>query len=201
MSGHGSEFEWALDFCDSTVSVFCWQTYFVVGFSRPLCHHRLLRVWNKQVNVLLLIDIALFSISWTDSLRSCHMQFWISDCCFLSRSFEYPLKWCAYSAIWLPCETIAISVHILCAHTTCASLHCHFIPSHLHKVHVCLGVTCHLRINDSHFSICATPTAVAQGWSRYWNVGHYRNYPGEENSSAAPARIQTCDLSVMRQMF
>ena len=63
-----------------------------------------------------------------------------------------------------------------CAHHTtmytiqpCASLHCHFIPNHIHKVHVCLGVTCHLHFwpNDQNL-LCAT----AHKWLTFQYLYH-----------------------------
>ena len=38
--------------------------------------------------------------SLADSLRFCHMWFWMTDYSLLKRVFEYPPKWCTYSVIW-----------------------------------------------------------------------------------------------------
>ena len=38
---------------------------------------------------------------WADSLCSCRVWFKMSDCCFSQHVFEYPPKWCTYSAVWL----------------------------------------------------------------------------------------------------
>ena len=45
---------------------------------------------------------------------------------------------------WLvPCQTAAISAHFMYSIQPCTMSH-HFMQSHIHKVHVCLAVTCHL---------------------------------------------------------
>ena len=49
----------------------------------------------------------------------------------------------------------------------CTSLLCHFIQSHIHRMHVCLAVTCHLPFSQiDQDMLCAT--AVMQGWNGYW---------------------------------
>ena len=66
---------------------------------------------------------------------------WVAG--FLWRFFEYPPKWCTYStgiagATWNCCRLGMFCV----LHTTLAL--CHFMQSHIRKVHACLAVTCHL---------------------------------------------------------
>ena len=95
---------------------------------------------------------------------------------------------------WLvPQETAAVSVHVLCTPYNCAP--CYFMQSHIHKVYACLAVTCHLRFwqNDRDF---LHATAITQGWNGYQNKSAQKADLGEENSPAAPAGIQTCDLSI-----
>ena len=55
----------------------------------------------------------------------------------------------------------------------------YFIPSHLGRVHVCLGVTCHLHFwqNDQDL-LCAT--AMIQGWIEYWNESQHRKLTMEK---------------------
>ena len=43
---------------------------------------------------------------------------------------------------------------------------CHFMQSHIHKVHVCLAVTCHLHFWQNDGGLLRA-TAVTQGWNRY----------------------------------
>ena len=53
------------------------------------------------------------------------------------------------------------------------SLQCHFISSHIRRVHVCLAVTCHMHFwhNDRD---CLRATAVARGRNRYRNKSQHR---------------------------
>ena len=76
---------------------------------------------------------------------------WIA---FSSTFFEYPLKWCTYSAgmagaTWNCCHLGTSSVYTIQP--------CHFTQSYMHKVYVCLAATCHLhfRQNDQDL-LCAT---------------------------------------------
>ena len=50
---------------------------------------------------------------------------------------------------------------------------CHFMQSHIRKVHACLAVTCHLCFwqNDQGL-LCAT--AVTRGWNGYQNKSQHR---------------------------
>ena len=96
---------------------------------------------------------------------------------------------------WLvPHETTAVSAQVLCMPYNHAP--CHFMQSHIHKVYVCLAVTFHLYFwqNDQDL-LCAT--AVTWGWN---GIPKYESAqkidPGEENSPAAPAGIQTCNVLI-----
>ena len=93
----------------------------------------------------------------------------------------------------MPQETAAVSVQVLCTPYNCAP--CYFMQSHIHKVYACLAVTCHLCFwqNDRDF---LHATAITQGWNGYQNKSAQKADLGEENSPAAPAGIQTCDLSI-----
>ena len=68
-------------------------------------------------------------------------------------------------------ETAAVSAQILCIPYNHAP--CHFMQSHIHKVHACLAVTCHLHFwqNDRDF---LHATAVTQGWNGYRNKSQHR---------------------------
>ena len=72
---------------------------------------------------------------------------------------------------------------------------CHFMQSHIRKVHACLAVTCHLHFWQNDWDLLRA-TAVTRGWNGYQNKNQYRKLSGEENSSATPAGIQTHDLSI-----
>jgi len=63
-------------------------------------------------------------------------------------------------------------------------------------VYVCLAVTCHLHFWQNDRDLLRA-TAVTQGWNGYQNESAQKANPGEENSPAAPAVIQTHDLSIM----
>ena len=60
---------------------------------------------------------------------------------FSSAFFEYPLKWCTYSAgmagaTWNCCHLGTSSVYTIQP--------CHFMQSYMHKVYACLAATCYL---------------------------------------------------------
>ena len=89
---------------------------------------------------------------------------------FYSTFFEYPPKWCTYSAgmagaTWNCCSLGASSVYTIQP--------CHFMQSHIPKVYACLTVTCHLHflLNDQDL-LCAT--AVTRGWNGYQNKSQHR---------------------------
>ena len=73
------------------------------------------------------------------------------------------------------------SWRILCTPYNHAS--CHFMQSHIHMVHMCLAVTCHLHFWLNDWDLLGA-TVVAWGWN------------GEENSLTAPVGIRTCNLSI-----
>ena len=55
---------------------------------------------------------------------------------------------------------------------------------------------CHLHFWQHAWDLLHA-TAVTQGWNGYRNKESAQKAdPGEENSPAAPAGIQTCDLSI-----
>ena len=84
--------------------------------------------------------------------------------------FEYPLKWCSYSAgmagaTWNCSHLSASSAYTIQPFT--------FMQSHIHKVYVYLAVTCHLHFwqNDQDL-LCAI--VVTRGWNGYWNKSQHR---------------------------
>ena len=70
------------------------------------------------------------------------------------------------------------------------------MQSHIRKVHACLAATC---VWQNEWDLLRA-TAVTQGWNGYRNKSQHRKLkvdPGEENSPAAPAGIQTRDILIM----
>ena len=63
------------------------------------------------------------------------------------------------------------SQHILCTPYTHAP--CHFMQSHIRKVHACSAVICHLHFWQNDRGLLHA-TAVTQGWKAYWNKRHHR---------------------------
>ena len=69
---------------------------------------------------------------------------------------------------WLvPCETAAILVRSVYTIQSCTMSY-HFVQSHIHKVHVCLTVTCRLHFRQNDWDLLHA-TVVTQGWNRYWS--------------------------------
>ena len=50
---------------------------------------------------------------------------------------------------------------------------CHFMQSHIRKVHACLAVTCHLRFWQNDRGLLRA-TAVTRGWNGYQNKSQHR---------------------------
>ena len=93
---------------------------------------------------------------------------WVTS--FYSAFFEYPPKWCTYSAgmagaTWNCSRLGASPVYTIQP--------CHFMQSHICKVYACLAVTCHLHFwqNDRDL-LCAT--VVTRGWNGYRNKSQHR---------------------------
>ena len=87
------------------------------------------------------------------------------------------------------------SQHVLCTPYNYAP--CHFMQSHIHKVHACLVVTCHQHYWQNDQDLLRA-TAVKQGRGSYQNKESSQKVdPGEENYPTARAGIWTCDLSIM----
>ena len=148
-------------------------------------------VYLLTVCCWLLLYIALFS-----TLKQTHctrMWFYMSEQLFIA-------------CFWISTEVVCLqhwhgwchmkllpSQHILCTPYNHAP--CHFMQSHIHKVHTCLAVTCHLHFWQNDWALLRA-TVVTQGWNGYWNKTAQKVDPGKENSPAAPAGSQTRDLSI-----
>ena len=103
----------------------------------------------------------------------------------------------------VPRETAAVSAHVLRARTAepYIRLRCHFIESHIVRVHECFAVTCHLHFwqNDRDFYIA---TAVTRGWKGCRNKSQHRKLAQEKkNSPTAPAGTRTQDPSITSPAF
>ena len=64
---------------------------------------------------------------------------------------------------------------------------CHFMQSHIRKVHACLAVTCHLRFWQNDRDLLRA-TAVTRGWNGYRNKSQHRKSTLEKK--ILPALLQ-----------
>ena len=101
--------------------------------------------------------VEFFCLKWHCSCKtvpcmSCLFVFWksrnrMNNCSFTQRVLN--IHWSAYSVVWLLHDWCYVKLlpsrRTFCPHhTTSTSLQCHFIWSHIHRVHVGLVVTSHL---------------------------------------------------------
>ena len=102
-----------------------------------------------------------------------------------------------HSTFWISTEvdTVLFSYYMagamwncccLSRRSVCTSLQCHFIWSHIHRMHVCLAVTCHLHFWLSNKETCLTnnilhATAVTWGRNRYRNKSQHGKLTLEKN--------------------
>ena len=122
------------------------------------CHHSWISVSCWRLQALLIVVDCFFPLLSRLTALTCDST-WVNSF-FLVHFFEYPLKWCAYSAgmagaTWNCCHLSAFCVH----HAPC-----HFIQSSICKVHAYLAVTCHL-----HFWQNARDLLRATAVTREWN--------------------------------
>ena len=80
------------------------------------------------------------------------MWFWMND--YLMAPFEYPLKRCSYSTVWLLHGLCYMKLlpyrHMFCAHRT--TMHQFTVQLHLKPhayVHLCFTVTCYLHFQQN----------------------------------------------------
>ena len=92
---------------------------------------------------------------------------------FLQRIFFYIHRRLVLTVLaWLvPHETAAMSAQVLCTPYNHAP--CHFMQSHIHKMYVCLAVTCHLHFWQNDQDLLRA-TAVTRGWNGYRNKSQHR---------------------------
>ena len=60
---------------------------------------------------------------------------------------------------------------------------CHFMQSHIRKVHACLVVTCHLHFRQKDRGLLRA-TAVTRGWNGYRNKSQHRKLTLEKKTGA-----------------
>ena len=138
-----------------------------------------------------------FYIVLFSTLKQTHcacMWFYISDslfiaCFWISTKVVY-LQRCLILTWLVPRETDAI---LACSLYTVRqrTVSRHFMQIHIHRVHACLAVTCHLHLwqNDQDL-LCVT--AVTQGWNRYWNESQYRKLTTENVCVWGRERVCEC---------
>ena len=85
------------------------------------------------------------------------------------------------------------SRRVMC--TPCNHALCHFMQSHIGKVHACLTVTCHLHFWQNDQDLLRA-TTVARGWNEYRNELAQKADTGEQISPTAPAGIRTRNHSI-----
>ena len=93
----------------------------------------------------------------------------------------YKVYECDFSASldeYSECQTAAVSAYVLC--TPCTSLQCHFIRSHIRRMHVCFAVTCNLHFWQNDLDL-SRATAVTRGWNGYRNKRQHRKLTMEKN--------------------
>ena len=79
---------------------------------------------------------------------------------------------------WLvPHETAAVSAQVLCTPYNHAP--CHFMQSHIRKVHACLAVTRYLHYWQNDRDLLRG-TVVTRGWNGYWNKSQHRKSAPEK---------------------
>ena len=97
---------------------------------------------------------------------------------------------------WLvPRETAAISAQVLCTQYNLAA--CHFMQSHMRKVHACLDVTSHLHFWQNDRCLLSA-TAVTRGWNGYRNKSQHRKLTLEKEilPPLLPGPTRWRDLSI-----
>ena len=90
-----------------------------------------------------------------------------------------------------------MTVQVLCTTYNHAPVQCHFIQSHICRVHVCLAVTCHLHFWQNDRDLLHA-TAVTRGWNRYRNKSQHRKLTLEKKILLQPLQgLEPGDLLIM----
>ena len=124
------------------------------------------------------------------------MRLWMCDCSFTQRVLN--IYWSVYSAAWLLrgwCHVKLLPSRRKYTIQPCTCLQCHFIRSHIRRMHV---LSCNLPPAllaewAGSFTWCCSN--MGEEWIPKWGSAHKIDH-GEENSPAVPAGIRTRDLSI-----
>ena len=95
----------------------------------------------------------------------------------------------------VPHETAAVSAQVLC--TSYNHAPCHFMQSHICKVHVCLAVTCHLHFWQNDRDLLRA-TVVTQGWKGYRNKSAQKVDPSRTKTHKLLILSTCCCVEVSR---
>ena len=118
---------------------------------------------HQQVDWLMITYIALFSALLSRHTVLACGSAWVTS--FIARFLNIHRSGVLTALAWLvPHETAAISAQVLCTPYNHAP--CHFMQSHIHKVYVCLAVTCHLHFWQNDQDLLHA-TVVTRGWNGY----------------------------------
>ena len=94
---------------------------------------------------------------------------------------------CLAVARLVPRGTAAVTAHVLCTPYNHAPVYSVNIRSHMHKIHVCLAVTCHLHFGQNGQDHLST-TAVSRRWNGHRSKSQHRMLTPE---------TRTRDFSIM----
>ena len=131
--------------------------------------------WLNIHRGLMIAYIALFSAPWAGSLHS-HviLHEWLT----YYSAFKKQITEVVYLSAGMAGATWN------CWHLGASLVYtiqpCHFMQSQLHKVCVCLAVTCHLHFWQNDQDLLRA-TAVIHGWNGFWNKCQHRKSTVEKN--------------------
>ena len=101
----------------------------------------------------------------------------IGGCGFTQRLYsDYPpkrLQRCSVATWLVPSETAAVSAQVLCTPCNHAPVYGVTLFKATHRMHVCLGLTCHLNLWQNDRDLLRA-TAVTRGWNGYRNKSQHR---------------------------
>ena len=126
-----------------------------------LCWH-LMTAYTVNIMLLLITFISTVLCSWALTGLACHST-WVTS--FLQHFFFYiyistkVVFWQHWHG-WCHMKLLP-SQHILCSPYNSAS--CHFMQSHICKVHACLAVTCHLHFWQNDQDLLCTTAVILGG--------------------------------------
>ena len=148
-------------------------------------------IWQQQIQAFCccwsLFYIVLVSFPFFKLTHCACMWFHMSE-----RIFECSPKWCTWQHWHGWCHMkLQLSRHVPCTPYNHAP--CHFMQSHIHTVHACLAVTCHLHYWQNDWSHLHATAVTQRGTDT--KIRAQKVDPGDKNSHATPAGSRICDLS------